>query len=79
MSEIITMSAKETTKYLGIGYSKLLSLAAAGEIPHIRLNKTFYFRTDVFNTWFELKQNNPGNDEKVSDMLREKYPWIRIK
>ncbi|MDF3000569.1 MAG: Helix-turn-helix domain [Bacillota bacterium] len=79
MDEIITMTAKETAKYLGICYVKLLSLAAAGEIPHFKINSFYYFRRDVFNTWFELKQNNHGNDSEVATLLKEMYPWIKIK
>ena len=45
------MTTEETTKYLGIGKSKLYDLAKAGEIPRHKVGKTWKFYRNDLNAW----------------------------
>jgi len=45
------MTADETTKYLGIGKSKLYELAQAGEIPRHKVGKIWRFHRNDLDAW----------------------------
>jgi excisionase family DNA binding protein len=80
MSEItrVTMTAKEAAKYLGLGYTKILELTAAGKIPHIRLGKVYYYTKEFLDKWLVDEQNKPSKEEEVSDLMKKKYPHLTL-
>ncbi|MDF3000568.1 MAG: Helix-turn-helix domain [Bacillota bacterium] len=81
MSEItrVTMTAKEASKYLGMGYSKILGLSAAGEIPHIKLGKTYYFTKEFLDRWLEEQQTKPSKEQEIVNDMQKKYPHLTTK
>ncbi len=46
-----TMPAKEAATYLNISYWKLLELAKAKKVPHIRAGSRVLFRRESLNDW----------------------------
>ncbi|KAF1083875.1 Helix-turn-helix domain protein [Sporotomaculum syntrophicum] len=46
-----TWPAKPSAKYVGISYWKLLELAKAGKIPHIRVGNRVLFRRESLDAW----------------------------
>lgn len=74
--ERVTMTAKEAAKYLGLGYSKTLTLTAAGEIPHIRLGKAYYYTKDRLDKWLEEEQDKPSKEQEITSMMDKKYPLL---
>lgn len=51
------MTAEETTKYLGIGKSKLYELAQAGEIPRHKVGKVWKFHRDDLDAWVRASRS----------------------
>ena len=51
------MTTDETTKYLGIGKSKLYDLAQAGEIPRHKVGKAWKFYRNDLNAWVRASQS----------------------
>lgn len=49
--EKATMRAKPAAMYLGVSYWKLLELAKAGEVPHIRVGGRILFRRESLDKW----------------------------
>jgi len=54
------MTAEETTKYLGIGKSKLYELAQAGEIPRHKVGKVWKFHRNDLDAW--VRASRPIED-----------------
>ena len=51
------MTAEETTKYLGIGKSKLYNLAQDGEIPRHKVGKTWKFHRNDLDAWVRASRS----------------------
>ena len=51
------MTTEETTKYLGIGKSKLYNLAQDGEIPRHKVGKTWKFHRNDLDTWVRASRS----------------------
>lgn len=51
-----TLTSRETAQYLGISYWKLLELAKAGAIPHIRVGNRVLFRQPSIMAWLEARE-----------------------
>lgn len=60
-----TMPTKEAAQYLGIGYWKLLELAKAGKVPHIRLDGRLLFRRETLDRWMEEQEQASMRQEPV--------------
>lgn len=54
------MTAEETTKYLGIGKSKLYELAQEGEIPRHKVGKVWKFHRNDLDAW--VRASRPIED-----------------
>lgn len=54
--EKATMPTKPAARYLGVSYWKLLELAKAGEVPHIRVGGRILFRRESLNKWLEQQE-----------------------
>lgn len=46
-----TMTSREAAQYMGVSYWKLLELAKAGRVPHVRLDGRVLFRRDALDVW----------------------------
>ena len=51
------MTTEETTKYLGVGKSKLYDLAQAGEIPRHKVGKAWKFHRDDLDAWVRASRS----------------------
>ena len=51
------MTTEETTKYLGIGKSKLYNLAQDGEIPRHKVGKTWKFHRNDLDAWVRASRS----------------------
>ena len=51
------MTTEETTKYLGIGKSKLYDLAQAGEIPRVKVGKAWKFHRNDIDAWVRASRS----------------------
>lgn len=51
-----TMRAKAAAEYIDVSYWKLLELAKAGRIPHIRIDGRILFRREVLDKWLEQQE-----------------------
>lgn len=51
-----TMSAKESAKYLGLSYWKLLEDIKAGRIPHFRIGNRVLCRRMTLDAWMAAKE-----------------------
>ena len=51
------MTTEETTKYLGIGKSKLYDLAQAGEIPRHKVGKAWKFHRNALDAWVRTSRS----------------------
>ena len=51
------MTIEETTKYLGIGKSKLYDLAQAGEIPRHKVGKAWKFHRNDLDAWVRASRS----------------------
>ena len=51
------MTTEETTKYLGIGKSKLYDLAQAGEIPRHKVGKAWKFHRNDLDAWVRASRS----------------------
>lgn len=51
------MTAEETTKYLGVGKSKLYDLAQAGEIPRHKVGKAWKFHRSDLDAWVRASRS----------------------
>ena len=51
------MTTEDTTKYLGIGKSKLYDLAQAGEIPRHKVGKTWKFYRNDLDAWVRASRS----------------------
>lgn len=62
----ITMTTQEAAEYLGVGYTKMLQLIAAKEVPSIKLGRLYYFKKDKLDEWMDKKMDEPEEPEPVS-------------
>lgn len=46
-------TAKQAAKYLGIGYSTLLSLTRIGRIEHVPNGASYLYRKEYLDNWLE--------------------------
>ena len=46
------MTAREVALYLRLSQAKVYRLARTGDIPAIRIGKTWRFRKDLIDAWF---------------------------
>jgi excisionase family DNA binding protein len=46
------MTVEEVAKYLRLSQAKVYRLANAGEIPAMRIGKSWRFRKDMIDEWF---------------------------
>lgn len=51
-----TMTAKPAAKYIGISYWKLLELAKAGRVPHVRIDGRILFRRESLDQWLAAQE-----------------------
>ncbi|MEW6425191.1 MAG: helix-turn-helix domain-containing protein [Bacillota bacterium] len=51
-----TMRAKAAAEYIDVSYWKLLELAKAGRIPHIRIDGRLLFRREALDKWLEQQE-----------------------
>lgn len=59
-----TMKAKEAAEYIGISYWKLLELAKARKIPHIRgVGNRVLFRKDSLDAWMASQETASISNE----------------
>lgn len=66
-----TMPAKRAAEYVGISYWKLLELAKAGKVPHIRLDGRLLFRRESLDNWLA--------DREAASLRREPEPAGKIR
>jgi len=66
-----TISAKTAAEYLGISYWKLLELAKAGKVPHIRLEGRILFRRHSLDAWLA--------EQEVASLRREQKQTGKIR
>ena len=66
-----TITAKEAADYVGISYWKILELAKAGKIPHIRLQGRVLFRRHSLDEWMsQLEQNSVETELETVNGIR---------
>lgn len=53
------MTVQEVAQYLRLSQAKVYRLAQAGEIPAMRIGKSWRFRKDLIDEWFD-KQVKKG-------------------
>lgn len=70
-----TLPAKPAAKYIGISYWKLLELAKAGELPHIRVGRRLLFRRESLDRW--LEQQEAGSVQKPEPVARGKIRRLK--
>lgn len=49
----LLLTAAQAAEALGIGRSKLWSLTAGGEIPHLRIGRSVRYSVDGLREWIE--------------------------
>jgi excisionase family DNA binding protein len=63
-----TMTAKPAAKYIGISYWKLLELAKAGRVPHVRIDGRILFRRESLDQWLAAQEQ--ASLKKVEPAVR---------
>ncbi|NPV80170.1 MAG: helix-turn-helix domain-containing protein [Firmicutes bacterium] len=66
-----TIKPPEAAEFLGISYWKLLELAKAGKVPHIRLPGRILFRRESLERWLE--------EQEQASVQRESAPVGKIR
>lgn len=51
-----TMTAKPAAQYVGISYWKILELAKAGRVPHVRIDGRILFRRESLDQWLAAQE-----------------------
>ena len=71
-----TITAREAAKYLGISYWKLLQLAKAGKIPHIRFPGRILFRRKGLDEWLAEQERKSvfSKEEEQKGKIRKLKP-----
>jgi len=49
------MTVQEVAQYLRLSQAKVYRLAQAGEIPAMRIGKSWRFRKDLIDEWFDKR------------------------
>jgi excisionase family DNA binding protein len=62
---ILALRAREAAVALSISESLVRALAAANEIPHVRLRGTVLFPVDGLRAWLQSKEIQAGDVEEV--------------
>jgi excisionase family DNA binding protein len=52
----VTLTAKEAAAILGFSYWKLLEMAKAKQVPHIRVGNRVLFRRDSLEMWLDEQE-----------------------
>ncbi len=74
-----TITAREAAEYLGISYWKLLQLAKAREVPHVRLQGRLLFRRKSLDEWLEeqeMRSVRAGEEAEQRGKIRKLRPII---
>lgn len=64
--EKATLPAKVAAEYIGLSYWKLLELAKAGGVPHIRVCGKILFRRESLDTWLTEQEAASVKPEPVA-------------
>jgi len=71
------LSAKETSKYLNISYSKLTKLTSLNLIPFYKpTNGILFFFKDELHIW--IKESRVYTEDDVDKLLKKKFQGIKI-
>lgn len=46
-----TIDVKEAAKYIGVSVDTIYSMVKGNEIPHIRVRRRIFFRTNALDQW----------------------------
>jgi len=75
-----TLQTRQAAEYIGISYWKLLELAKAGLVPHIRIGGRLLFRRETLDVWLEQQERASLKlDLSACDAQAEPEPAGRIR
>ena len=66
-----TIKAKDAAKYLGISYWKILEMAKAGEVPHVRAGRRVLFRRETLDRWMAAQEAESVQQDNESAGVRQ--------
>jgi len=70
-----TMPARQAAGYVGISYWKILELAKAGRIPHVKLDGRLLFRRESLDRW--LTEREAASLKKELEPAQEKIRRLK--
>ena len=64
VSEIMT--TQEVAQYLRLAEATIYKLAQSGEIPAVKVGRTWRFKKELIDEWFRREANQPDRSEQRS-------------
>ena len=70
-TEVEIMTVQEVAEYLRLAQATIYKLAQAGEIPAVKVGRTWRFKRELIDEWFRQEaMQNPRSDELATEIAK---------